>query len=39
MDLETATNDEIEQRLLDRESVIARARAEQLVLLTDLLKL
>jgi hypothetical protein len=35
MDIEPATNDEIEQRLLDRESVIARARAEQLVLLRE----
>ena len=35
MDIETATNDEIEQELLDRESVIARARAEQMILLRE----
>ena len=35
MDIETATNDQIEQQLLDREAVIARARGEQLVLLRE----
>ena len=35
MDIEAATNDEIEQELLEYESVIARARAEQLVLLRE----
>ena len=35
MDIETATNDQIEQQLLDRESVIARARAEQVTLLRE----
>ena len=35
MDIETATNDRIEQELLDREAVVARARAEQLVLLRE----
>jgi len=36
MDIETATNDQIEQQLFDRESVIARARAEQMTLLREI---
>ena len=35
MDIETATNDRIEQLLLDDESVIARARARQMTLLRE----
>ncbi len=35
MDIENATNDEIERELLDRESAIARSRAEQMVLLRE----
>ena len=35
MDIETATIDEIEQQLLDDESVIARARARQMTLLRE----
>ena len=35
MDIETITNDQIEQQLLDDEAVIARARARQLVVLRE----
>ncbi len=35
MDIETATNDRIEQQLLERESVIARASARQMMLLRE----
>ena len=35
MDIDAATIDQIEQELLDREFVIARARAEQMVLLRE----
>ena len=35
MDIETVTNDRIEQKLLDHEAVIARVRAEQMVLLRE----
>ena len=36
MDIETITNEQIEQRLLDDEAVIARARARQLVVLREM---
>ena len=35
MDVETATNESIEQELLRSEAVIARARASQMVLLRE----
>ena len=35
MDIETATIDRIEEQLVERECVIARARAEQMVLLRE----